>query len=76
MEPQARTRSTPRRPPPSSSADDPATLIAAAEALTNPPEFEALSTLLGASRWRSSILCPNGRSSRGSNPRPVSACRS
>ncbi|MBC7152899.1 MAG: toprim domain-containing protein [Rhizobium sp.] len=29
------------------SADDPATLIAAAEALTNPPEFEALSTLLG-----------------------------
>ncbi|MFO7853935.1 MAG: VapE family protein, partial [Paracoccaceae bacterium] len=29
------------------SADDPATLIAAAEALTNPPELEALSTLLG-----------------------------
>ena len=29
------------------SSDDPATLIAAAEALTNPPEFEALSTLLG-----------------------------
>src|SRR5690606_10427367 len=29
------------------STDDPATLIAAAEALTNPPEFEALSTLLG-----------------------------
>ena len=29
------------------SADDPATLIAAAEALTNPPEFEALATLLG-----------------------------
>ncbi|WP_136646575.1 VapE domain-containing protein [Tabrizicola sp. YIM 78059] len=29
------------------SVDDPATLIAAAEGLTNPPEFEALSTLLG-----------------------------
>ncbi len=29
------------------SADDPATLIAAAEALTNPPEFAALSMLLG-----------------------------
>jgi predicted P-loop ATPase len=28
-------------------ADDPATLLAAAEALTDPPEFEALSTLLG-----------------------------
>jgi len=29
------------------SADDPGTLLAAAEALTNPPELEALSTLLG-----------------------------
>ncbi len=43
-----RTRSTPETATPIvASADDPATLIAAAEALTNPPEFEALSTLLG-----------------------------